>query len=244
MSILSKISKPESRPVMATILGDAGTGKTTLAATWPKPIFIRAEDGMKSLGDNAPDCFPVIKKTDELWEQLAALISENHEYKTVVIDSVTSLERLFTQHVIDSDPKKPQSINQAMGGWGAGMSQVATMHQRVRKAATILGEAGIGVVFIAHADLEEIDLPDQEPYSRYNLRLGKKSMAHYIDDVDLVAQVKLMTFVQGETSKAISDGSRVICCHAVASSVCKNRFGITQQLDFKPGINPFSEYLK
>ena len=40
MSLLSTISKPDDRPVIATITGDAGTGKTTLGATFPKPIFM------------------------------------------------------------------------------------------------------------------------------------------------------------------------------------------------------------
>lgn len=46
MSLLDTVKKPEDRPVIATVTGDAGIGKTTLAATFPKPIFIRAEDGM------------------------------------------------------------------------------------------------------------------------------------------------------------------------------------------------------
>ena len=38
MSILSSISKPVDRPVIGTIIGDAGLGKTSLACTFPNPI--------------------------------------------------------------------------------------------------------------------------------------------------------------------------------------------------------------
>ena len=244
MSLLASIAKPQDRAVIATIIGDAGLGKTSLAATFPKPIFICAEDGLQAIpAAQRPDAFPVLDSVDALWDQIKALIQEDHEYKTLVIDSVTALERLFIQHVIDSDPKKPKSINQAMGGYGAGLATVATMHQRVRKAAGMLNDRkGMHVVFVAHADTETIELPDQDAYTRYNLRLGKKSVAPYVDDSDVVGFLKLQTFTMGdgERKKAISDGSRVLVCYATASNVSKNRFGITQDLPVVMGENPFT----
>lgn len=245
MSLLASIAKPQDRAVIATIIGDAGLGKTSLAATFPKPIFIRAEDGLQAIpAAQRPDAFPVPYGVEALWDQIKALIQEDHEYKTLVIDSVTALERLFIQHVIDSDTKKPKSINQAMGGYGAGLATVATMHQRVRKAAGILNDRkGMHVVFVAHADTETIELPDQDAYTRYNLRLGKKSVAPYVDDSDVVGFLKLQMFTkgeEGERKKAISDGSRVLVCYATASNVSKNRFGITQDLPVVMGENPFT----
>lgn len=252
MSIMDKISKPKDRPVVVTILGDAGMGKTSLAATFPKPIFIRAEDGLQAIPEeNRPEAFPLINNSDELWEQLQALIKEDHDYQTVVIDSVTSLERLFIQHVMDEDkamnPKKPaKSINQAMGGYGAGLSAVGLMHQRVRKAAGILVDKGIHVVFIAHADTETLELPDQDPYTRYALRLSKKSVAPYTDEVDVVGFIKLQTYTMGdgEKKKAISDGTRVLICHAAASCVSKNRYGITEELVVPVTENPLVPFIK
>jgi len=247
MSILAKISKPADRPVIVTILGDAGMGKTSLAASFPNPIFIRAEDGLQAIPlETRPDALPLLSGADDLWEQLQALITEEHNYKTLVIDSVTALERMFIQYVIDSDPKKPKSINQAMGGYGAGLSAVATMHQRVRKAAGILNERkGMHVVFIAHAETETLELPDQDPYTRYSLRLGKKSVAPYVDDCDVVGFIRLRTFTMGdgERKKAISDGTRELVCHATASNVSKNRYGIVEPLEVSNGINPLTNLI-
>lgn len=247
MSYLSKISKPADRPIVATILADAGMGKTSLAASFPSPVFIRAEDGLQAIPeDSRPDAFPLLESADELWKQMAALINEEHDYKTVVIDSVTALERMFVQQVIDDDPKKPKSINQAMGGYGAGMSAVGQLHQRVRKAAGLLVDRGINVVFIAHADTETIELPDSDPYTRYSMRLGKKSQAPYTDDVDLVGFLKLQTFTMGdgERKKAISDGTRILVTYATAANVSKNRFGITEDLPVVLGENPLVPFVK
>lgn len=247
MSILNSITKPANRPVFVTIIGDSGMGKTSLANTFPKPVFIRLEDGLQAIPEaQRPDAFPLISKVDQLWEQLSALIQEEHDYKTVVLDSITAAERLFGQHVIDSDPKKPKSLAQAQGGFGGGYDAVAVMHQRVRKAAGLLNDKGINVVFIGHADTATVDLPDQEPYTKYTVRLHKKSVAPYVDDSDIVAFVKLQTFVMGEEGqkkRAISDGTRVVVTYATAANLSKNRFQIKDDLIFEQGVNPFSPFV-
>jgi len=244
MSILSQASRPADRAIIATITGDAGVGKTRLAATFPKPIFIRVEDGMQSIPLNErPDALPMITGPDDLWQQLKALVNEQHDYKTMVLDSVTALERMFLQYVVDTDPKKPKSINQALGGYGAGLAAVGAMHQRVRKAAGMLVDKGMHVVFIAHSDTTTVELPDQDPYTRYDLRLGKRSVAPYVDDVDLVGYLKLETTVMGdgERKKAFSDGTRLLTTYTTAANISKNRYGITSDIEVPEGSNPLFE---
>ena len=227
MSILSTVTKPQDRPIIGTITGDAGTGKTTLAATFPKPIFIRIEDGLQAIPEaQRPDAFPVVSQIDALWSQLKALLPTEHDYKTLVLDSITQLETLFAEHVIESDPKSPKSLAQANGGYGAGYLAVSALHGRVRKAAKMLNEKrGMNVVFIAHSDVTTIELPDADPYSRYELRLHKKCVPHYVDNVDLVAYLKLETFTtgDGDRKKAISSGNRIAVCYTGAAQVSKNR---------------------
>jgi hypothetical protein len=221
-------------------------GKTTLAASFPKPIFLRAEDGLQALPlEMRPDAFPVIETEHDLWSQLKSLITEEHDYKTVVIDSVTALERLFIQAVIDGDPKKPSTIAAAAGGYGAGFLAVGGLHQRVRKACGILNAKGMNVIFIAHADTETVELPDTDSYTRYNLRLNKRSVANYVDDVDLVGFLKLQTFTRGDgdKKKAISDGTRLLVCYATASCISKNRYGITEDLEVTVNSNPLINFV-
>ena len=247
MSILNKIEKPKDRAVIATICGDAGIGKTSLAASFPNPIVIRAEDGLQAIPlKDRPDALPLLEKEADLWQQLTALIKEDHNYKTLIIDSVTALDRMFINDIVESDPKKPRSINQALGGYGAGLMAVGALHQRVRKAAGILNEKrNMHVVFVAHADTETIELPDQDPYTRYNLRLNKRSVAPYVDDCDLVGFMKLETFTtgDGERKKAISDGTRLLVTYATAANISKNRYGITEDIEVTAGINPLEQYV-
>jgi AAA domain len=244
MSIMETAQKPVDRPVMVTICGDSGMGKTSLAAAFPKPIFIRIEDGLQAIPINSrPDALPVVDSVRTLWEQLTAIIHDPHEYKTLVIDSVTKLEALFVADVMAQDPKA-KSINQALGGYGAGVNAVSVMHQRVRKAAGLANEKrGMHVVFVAHADLETMRLPDTDDYMRYSLRLPPKSMPPYVDDVDVVGFVRLVTYTrgdEGERKKAISTGERELIIHAVAANVSKNRYGVTEPLEFRIGENPLA----
>jgi len=243
MSLKELVTRNKKEVFIGTFVGEAGVGKTTLASTFNKPIFIRAEDG---IGQLEVDSLPTLVSVDDLWEQLKLLIHENHEYKTVVIDSVTKLDNMFIDYVISNDPKKPKSINTALGGYGAGLSAVASMHSRVRKAAQLLMDKGISVIFIAHADIVNIELPDVDAYMRYDLRLGKKSVPYYVDDVDLVGYIRLQTFTT-ETdkgkNKAISDGTRELVTYATASNVSKNRFGIKEDIELTEGVNPLKKYI-
>jgi hypothetical protein len=242
MSILSSIAKPQDRPILCTITGDAGLGKTSFAATFPKPIFIRAEDGLQAIPkSNRPDAFPVVSTIDDLWEQLTSLIKEQHDYKTLVIDSITQLDNLFTNYIVDTDPKKPKTIAQALGGYGAGFQALSSLHGRVRKAAGILNETkGMNIVFIAHSETETIELPDADPYTRYNIRMQKKSVSHFVDNVDMVGYLKLETHTigDGDRKKAISDGTRLLVTYATAANISKNRYGITEDLIVTAGQNP------
>ena len=248
MSILSTIAKPIPRPPIITIIGDAGTGKTSLAASFPDPIVIRAEDGVNRIERSIerPDSFPPLASADILWDQLMALLNEEHNYSTLIIDSVTKLEELFIREILETD-KRAKGINQALGGYGNGPAAVAAGHARVRKAAGLLNERkGMAVIFIGHADLETMRLPDSDDYQRYSLRLMPKSVAPYVDDVDLVGLVRLTSALrgdEGERKKVISDGSRELVCHATAASVTKNGLGITAPLDFAPGTNPLADAL-
>jgi len=245
---LSQITKAQKRPPIITILGDAGTGKTSFAASFPKPIVLRIEDGVHRISKQVeqPDVFPVASKPQQVWDQLMAILNDEHDYGTLVIDSVSQLEEMFIQEVLDKDGKG-RAIQNCQGGYGAGFAAVAAQHSRVRKAAGLINERRqMAVVFVGHADLETMKLPDKDDFMRYSIRLGKKSLPHYIDESDMVALVRLSSALTGgddERKKIISDGSREIVCHATAASVTKNGYGITEPLVFKEGENPLAEFM-
>jgi hypothetical protein len=213
----------------------------------PKPVFIRTEDGTASLaGNDDVSLFPVSATSQDVLDAIEALATQEHDFKTVVLDSITQLATMIEHEIVAADPKA-KSINQAGGGYGAGYSTASERHRLVREWAGALAyDRGMNVVFLGHADTETLDLPDMDAYARYTVRMHKKSMPHYVDNVDLVGFLRLKTFTRGdgEKKRAISDGTREIICHPQASNVSKNRFGISQPLTFSfDGGNPFAEFL-
>lgn len=244
---LKTLSKPRAdRPIIMTLFGEGGMGKTTLAAMFPKPVFIRTEDGTTSLaGNEGVSLFPLAKSSKDVLDAIEALATQEHDFKTMVLDSVTQLATLIEHEIVEADPKA-KSINQAGGGYGAGYSTAAEKHRTIREWAGALAyERGMNVVFIGHADTETLDLPDMDAFGRYTVRLHKKSLPHYTDNADAVCMIRLKSFVRGDGDKkrAISTGEREIICYPQASSVTKNRFDITQPLPFTfDGGNPFEKF--
>lgn len=244
MDLKSMISRPVSDAPMLTIFGEGGTGKTSLAATFPAPVFIRAEDGFDVFaGKKAPNAFPVLKNGEDIFEQLDALLEQEHPFKTLVIDSITSLDKKFESDIVRKDPRA-KSINQAMGGYGAGYSAVAELHSKVKDRCDQLREKkGMTIVFLGHVETETMDLPDEPNYSRYSMRIHKKSIGYYADFVSLVGLLKLQTIVDQESGKAKSFGDRVMIVDKRASSITKNRYGIVDDIDVAEGSNPLLDLI-
>lgn len=249
MSKILAPAKAAARPPIITICGDAGTGKSSLAATFPSPVFIRVEDGVGRIHSAVPmpDTFPVIRTEEDLHEQLVWVLNEDHSYKTLVIDSVSALESVFTEAILKQDGRA-KTLSTALGGYGAGYAALASRHRGIRKMCGLISERrGMAVVFISHADLETMRLPDTDDYSRYSLRLNSKSLPAYVDDVDLVGFVRLVSALrgdEGDRKKVVSNGDRELICFATAASVSKNGYGITEPLDLEPGVNPLVPFMR
>lgn len=232
-----------SRGLIFTFVGEGGLGKTSLGAAFPSPIFIPTEDG---LIPPTVERFPISKSSNEVVEKFQQLGREQHNHKTVILDTITQLNVFIEQEVIDGDSKNPKSINTAMGGYGAGQGAVAAIHLNIRNWADLLSvQKGMHVVFLAHATMESVRPPDREEYTRYSIRMNQRSVSHYSDNTDLVGYVKLQAFTRksgegiNERTLIESDGRRVISCYPHASSIAKNRFNITEDIEYVKGTNPF-----
>jgi len=85
------------------IYGRSGTGKTTLACTFPKPLLlIGAEDGTRSVHNvNGVDFVP-ITTSGELTE-LTEYVIQSDKYKTVVLDTASSLQDMILKEIMGID---------------------------------------------------------------------------------------------------------------------------------------------
>ena len=76
---LKTLSKPSGqRPIICTLFGEGGMGKTTLAAMFPNPVFIRTEDGTASLaGNDNVSLFPLATSTQDVLDAIVVMDGED-----------------------------------------------------------------------------------------------------------------------------------------------------------------------
>ncbi len=90
--------KPEAieKRLKALFYGSAGVGKTTAAIQFPKPYMIDTEKGAENdqYTQMLKKAGGVIFQTsdfDELLKEVKSLLTESHEYKTLIIDPLTTV---------------------------------------------------------------------------------------------------------------------------------------------------------
>lgn len=141
----------------ALFYGKAGTGKTTLAATFPKPLLhldIR-EKGTDSISDMKEVDSLSIEEWDQFEQVYWYLRSPGNKYKTVVIDAVSQLQDFALLAALTENGKEEDSaISKRDFGVAAGRLKTWITNYRD------LVDYGINVVFLAHDRANEGDEGD------------------------------------------------------------------------------------
>jgi hypothetical protein len=166
-------------PPRIIIHGREGSGKTTLAAQFPGPIFLQTEDGCPA-GLSIPT-FGLLAKHDEVIGAITALGNEPHDYQTVVIDGVDVLEQLIWDATCIANNWK--SIESA--GYGRGYVEADKFWQDFLNGLKWLRRnRRMMVVLIAHSAVETVNDPRAPSYTSYQLRLHKRGRSLLQDWVD------------------------------------------------------------
>lgn len=96
----------QAKRMKVLLYGVSGTGKTTMAATFPKPIFLDLEGGLLSVRKYKPLRYPKdpsesITHYLEVVEFYKLVLSaKNPPFETIVIDSLNELQLLVTKYVV------------------------------------------------------------------------------------------------------------------------------------------------
>lgn len=250
MQLNDIVKKPEEAPPFIFITGEQGTGKTTLSSYFYKPIFLRTEDGTQSLtGRDDILQTPVATKAESMREVVRMLLEQEHDFKTLVIDSITEADKLFTQEIINKEkensknPKssKITSLAQAAGGYGAGYGALRESHEQfVSSLLELRDKRKMTIVLIGHVETERCSPPDSEEYMRYTPQLTKTNNVDtskvYTNKVDLCAFISYGAFV--EKRRVNSDGLHWLHVKPDLAHVSKNRYGIKDRIQFNLGENP------
>lgn len=149
-------------PLKVIIYGDNGIGKTTFAACAKNPIIIDLEGNCNHI--EAPK--QRITSLDDVEEFLNALIMQDHDYKTLVIDSLDSLEILISEKITNNYTTQELSYGKSAAIWARHIKDIIEKLER-------LSNSGMNIVFTAHWKVKTANNPMTEQYDRYDLRISE-----------------------------------------------------------------------
>ena len=233
-----KIEKrPAPRPRRTVLYGVHGIGKSTFGASSPNPVFIQTEDG---IADIDCDRFPLCTSFDQFTDQLYSLFTEEHEYKTLVIDTADWLEALIHKQVAEKAGVK--SIDDI--GYGKGFSQAVDVWRTVFEGLDQLVTRGVGVLLLAHCQVTKFQDPAGDSYDRYSPKLHAKSSAvlqEWADEVLFGSYTVLTKSVDEGFNKKrtvpVGSKGRVLYASEAPSRLAKNRLAMPPEIGFS-----WSEY--
>lgn len=229
MSLLSQVTKGKlKQPILALIYGPDGVGKSTFGADAPRAIFLGTEKGTANL-DVAR--FPTPQNFKEVLQAIEELRTQNHDYQTLVIDSLDWLESLVWEHTcIENnwrtieDPGFGKGYVVALNDW----------KKMVGALSRLRDEKGMNIIPIAHCLVKLAKDPQaQAEYDRYQLKLQDRAAALWREFVDSVLFANFETVTHNEKSgktRAFGDGARYLYTERRPGFDAKNRHGLPFQL--------------
>lgn len=190
--------------ISALFYGRSGSGKNTLSATFPKPallIDIR-EFGTDSIYDvEGIDVFSVTDWDDI--EELYWMLKKEKQYKTIIIDQVTTLQDMCQRAVMAEEEKTQMSLR--LFGEISGRMKTWILNYRD------LVQEGINVVFLAHDRTFGSD--ESEEDSQIDPTVGPRLMPSIASMVCGAVKIVGCTFIQeklGERDPATKERKRIV----------------------------------
>ena len=209
-------------PLRVVLYGPEGVGKSTFAAGAPSAIFLCAEDGVNEL--DVARLRPKI--WDEIFEAIAMLTNEEHDYTTLVLDTLDWAEQQCWAHVCKRDKKD------SIESYGYGRGYVVA-HEEFRRLVVALDrlreKKGMQIICLAHSWTKSFRNPEGEDYDRFELKLQRLVSPIWKEWADLLLFANYETYTRENDRKRIvgvSTGARYIYTQRSAAFDAKNRHSL------------------
>jgi len=225
-------------PLRYLFYGVEGVGKSTLAANAPEPIYFDLEDGTALI-----DCarYPfrhepgghVANDYAEVTSAIDDLLESEHDFQTLVIDTVDRLEPMLWRFICARDTKGRKKALHSIEDYGYGKGyQVALDEWRAfcHRLDQLRTRRGMGVVLLGHSQITKFQNPEGEDYDRYSLNVHKFASGFFREWCDVLGFCR---FEEGGAklddgdgkakAKGYSTGQRLMCLERTAAYDAKNR---------------------
>ena len=224
------------KPPIITLYGTGKIGKSTLAASFPNPVFIRTEDGTDAL---SVDAFPLATTFQDVKDAISSLCGE-HDFKTLVVDSLDWLEPLIWDEVAGDQGAasvNDESVKALTFGKGMLLAADKWREDYLRAINYLRDHKGMTIIQIAHHQIKRFDAPDVDPYDRYGIKLHKAASALVAEDSDIIlfANYKTMTKEKDvgfdkKVTRALGNGTRVLHTVEAPAWQAGNRYNMPAEI--------------
>lgn len=186
-----------SKPPKLAIYGQPGAGKSRFAASCPKPFFIRTEDRHDHL--NVQTHEGVCNSYGMLIEILDWLATEKHDFKTVVLDTADSAEKLVHGKTC-ADAGVDNILHPKVFPFYSGFVRAAAIWEGeiLARLATLNEKRKMMPVIISHYETKHVEHPQYGNYPKFTLGVDKRCGAKIFKFCDIVGFLEFATQAAGE----------------------------------------------
>ncbi|WP_182341984.1 MULTISPECIES: ATP-binding protein [Comamonas] len=227
---LSSISRGRrARPPKIVVYGPPKIGKSTFAASAPGAIGIITEEGLDNIDVPA---FPKATHYSQVEEAINTLLTSDHPYNTVFVDSLDWLEPLIHGAICERGGVK--NIEDFGYGKGYVMSD-DKWREFFAKLDELRDKRNMAIVCIAHERISKIKNPLlADDYDAYALKLEKRALGIVNEWADIIAFAAHETMTrnvaqnqqQQKDIKAVSTGRRMLYLNPHPAYVAGNRYSL------------------
>jgi len=231
----------QASPPVICMFGDEGIGKSRFASNAPNPVFIFTENSQGNL--DVANWH--VTTYEEVMEATVALLNDEHDFKTVVYDSLDWFEPMLWRYLISQQPtteKGKPVANLEDYGFGKGYKYALDYWRDfINLVEELRTKRNMAVIFLAHPTLTKISPPDGDSYDSWTLKLqnsdkvsAKDKITEYCDAVFFANWKSARTEEElgfGNTrTRAIGKGERVVYTEKRPAFDAKNRYDLPESI--------------
>lgn len=222
------------KPPIITISGPPKIGKSSFGQQANNPAFIQTED----VGDGITAFkTPLLTSFSSVLESLEWLGTNQHDFKSVVTDSMDWMERLIHKQICaENNVSNLEKI-----GYGKGYIMAVDLWTKYIDCVKYLRDTrNMMIINVAHTQIKRFENPETEPYDRYELKLHKAASDLIMESSDIILFANYFVGVtKTETggfkktrTRAVGSGERVLYTEERPAFKAGNRFNLPPEIPF------------
>jgi GTPase SAR1 family protein len=233
MNINLKSIKPtrQPKPPRLILYGTPKVGKTTFASKISNALFLDVEGGTEELNVSRI-ARPQLETYADIIAMLNAVLSQEHDFHSLVIDSIDFMEKVLMRQVASEfGVKEFAQIN----GYGREYNALVNVWRQVLQLLDDIREKrNMAIVLIAHEAVKKIKEPNTEGFDSFTLALEGKSTELLKAWADAILFAKVEVYTEQDKSKRVraTAGDRMLFTMNAPTHLAGNRYGLPAEIPF------------